>query len=88
MNLQTMARSSSAAHLPARATFYMYTETELDHGWLEGCAGFGVLRMSTGSEKLAEVGLRHSLSSSALRVYDPLEAKVFYVPGARHPLRS
>ena len=83
-----MTRSTSAAHLPAhprrhthtRATFYMYTEAELDHGWLEGCAGFGVLRMSTGSEKLAEVGLRHSLYSSPLRVYDPLEAKVFYVP--------
>lgn len=88
-----MAPSSSAAHLPARprrhthtrATFYMYTEAELDHGWLEGCAGFGVLRMSTGSEKLAEVGLRHSLYNSPLRVYDPLEAKAFYVPGAHHP---
>ena len=41
--------------------------------------------MSTGSEKLAEVGLRHSLYSSPLRAYDPLEAKVFYVPGAHHP---
>ena len=61
-------------------TFYMYTEPELDHGWLESCGGFEELRMSTASEKLAEVGLRRSLHNSPLRVYDPLAATVFYVP--------
>ena len=63
-----------------RTTFYMYTEPELDHGWLESCGGFEELRMSTASEKLAEVGLRRSLHNSPLRVYDPLAATVFYVP--------
>ena len=55
MNLQTMARSSSAAHLPARATFYMYTETELDHGWLEGCAGVFAPRIRSSTFSLIAV---------------------------------
>ena len=69
-------------HTRPQITFYMYTEPELDHGWLESCGGFDLLRTSTASEKLAEVGLRRSLYSSPLRVNDPHEAVVFYVPGA------
>uniref|UniRef100_A0A7S0LD72 Exostosin GT47 domain-containing protein n=1 Tax=Coccolithus braarudii TaxID=221442 RepID=A0A7S0LD72_9EUKA len=36
--------------------------------------------MSTQSEKLAEVGLRHQLAIHPLRVLNPIKANIFYVP--------
>ena len=60
--------------------FFMYTEPELDHSWLERCNGFDALLHSTVAEKLAEVGMHRLLANHPKRVRDPAAARLFYVP--------
>ena len=62
------------------ATFYMYDQPELDHGWMKTCEGFAELADSVASEKLAEVGLRSQLLHHPLRVRNPAKAAIFYLP--------
>ena len=61
-------------------TVYIYTEPELDHSWLHGCKAFRELLSSSEVGNLAEVGIRHALASSVLRVRNPADASLFFVP--------
>ena len=61
--------------------FFMYVEPALDHGsWFKKCDAFHAIRASSNNDNLAEVGLRHSLLQSPLRVPSPELAQIFYVP--------
>jgi len=71
-----MPRNSSST-----MRFYMYDQPALDHGWFRShCPAFSAMRTSSHNDNLAEVGLRHSLLHSPLRVFAPELAQLFYVP--------
>jgi len=56
-----LARIRNASLCAPNASFFMYEQPELDHGWMQGCAGFEEMRLSPSSEKLAEVRRRRQL---------------------------
>ena len=74
-----MLPSINGSHLHT-ATFFMYDQPELDHGWIKTCDGFAELAHSVASEKLAEVGLHSQLIHHPLRVRNPAKAAIFYLP--------
>ena len=61
-------------------TVFVYEQSELNHGWLKACDGFEKIRISSQNDNLAEVGMREALLASELRVRDPAQALLFYVP--------
>ena len=61
-------------------TVFVYEQSELNHGWLKACDGFEKIRLSSQNDNLAEVGMREALLASELRVRDPAQALLFYVP--------
>ena len=79
LNLETKGMLNESQLCPT-ATFYMYDQPELDHGWMKTCEGFAELADSVASEKLAEVGLRSQLLHHPLRVRNPAKAAIFYLP--------
>ena len=60
--------------------FFMYTDHALDHNWFRKCPAFQQLRSSSENDNLAEVGMRHALLHSTLRVHSPDLAQLFFVP--------
>ena len=60
--------------------FFMYEDPSLDHSWLSACPGFHEVRSGVRMQNTAEVGAAKVFRRHPLRVLDPQQALLFFVP--------
>mmetsp|Transcript_22924 Transcript_22924/g.58297 ORF Transcript_22924/g.58297 Transcript_22924/m.58297 type:complete len:479 (+) Transcript_22924:35-1471(+) len=60
--------------------FFMYADRSLDHSWLAECSGYHEVRNGVRMQNTAEVGAAKVLRRHPMRVQDPNDALLFFVP--------
>ena len=75
-----MPRTEEAIANADGVPFYMYSDPTLDHHWLSNCSGYHEVRNGVRMQNTAEVGAAKVLRRHRLRVSDPAQAMLFFVP--------